>query len=989
VKTISPTGVQNKVTYAWDSPSGFPFNGPSNRLGVYSIKTETEGSGYIKEYCSSNGEVIRSESQDYAGQTVVSDTRYNFGAAATYPNGVILEKTEAHYPSQQKFLIDHYDYELNFFRPKLVTTFSTSSGNPSSASSTGIFSQTTYNNQSTDAGYNTPFVETTNQNNQIVTRQSNSAGQTEKVQNTYPSLQQNALYVYSSTGNPKSITLTTPSNPGQNIVHSFAYDGLGLKAQQTDPSMGVSTYAYNTLGELLQSTSPSGTFNYTYDVLGRVLTKTGSQSGVTTYQYVTSGNGEQLPDKVFSPNSTAEFKYDAFNRLIEDKETLTSNNKVLKTSYTYDVYGREMEHTYPGGFITKNQYNADGHLIKISNASNQPLWQLVSKDALGRILEYSYGNGIVTKNTFDDLHYLTGIDHGNSSIHKQTYTYNNLTGNLTSRIFEDFTANTALKELFSFDALDRLTQSKQRDFVSNNQIQVNDLTIDILGNITHKDDAGDLAYSTPGKPFTLTQINNPSPNINPNTLNVQYNDFDKVKQISEMGSNKQMDLTYGTSGQRIRQVYALGGNNQYTRYYAADYDRQETTNAYKDWTYISAPSGLCAVYYDNNGTSELNYVLSDHLGSPILLTGTNSINPGIVERYSFDSWGRRRNPANWSYSNIPVPQKMIRGYTLHEHLDEFAMINMNGRVYDPVIGRFIQPDDVIQSPDNLQNYNRYAYCFNNPLRYNDPTGHYGEDPTYGYYASGYSFGATTYGSVNYLGYSANYSASWSQSGYGSVTYDAQNITYSYGSSWSTSYGVSFQDQYVSWSQGGSFSGSYSTPNPAYISAQATEQYNRVMADNNLFFAKINDYLGYAGQAEAGLSASQIGILEYRQSMDIMSKIGTYSQFSSVFSVLGTTGKILGRASTYIGAPLNTYLDYKSMNGEFGDKISAERFSYRTIGTAVGIGVGTFVGAIPGAAVGGGFWTGEKMYDGYNYWQLQMSINVTNFENGLNQGWLPR
>jgi RHS repeat-associated protein len=164
-------------------------------------------------------------------------------------------------------------------------------------------------------------------------------------------------------------------------------------------------------------------------------------------------------------------------------------------------------------------------------------------------------------------------------------------------------------------------------------------------------------------------------------------------------------------------------------------------------------------------------------------------------------------------------------------LDEFAMINMNGRVYDPVIGRFIQPDNVIQAPDNLQNYNRYAYCFNNPLKFNDPSGHYGEDPTYGYYASGYSFGASAYGSTSYLGYTANYSASWSQSGYSSVTYDAQNITYSFGSSWSTSYGVSFQDQYVSWSQSVSFSGSFSTQNPSYITTQATEYYNKVMTDN--------------------------------------------------------------------------------------------------------------------------------------------------------------
>jgi hypothetical protein len=47
---------------------------------------------------------------------------------------------------------------------------------------------------------------------------------------------------------------------------------------------------------------------------------------------------------------------------------------------------------------------------------------------------------------------------------------------------------------------------------------------------------------------------------------------------------------------------------------------------------------------------------------------------------------------------------------------------MNARLYDPAVGRFIYPDPVVQSPDNSQNYNRYAYCLNNPLKYTDPSG---------------------------------------------------------------------------------------------------------------------------------------------------------------------------------------------------------------------------------------------------------------------------
>ena len=48
---------------------------------------------------------------------------------------------------------------------------------------------------------------------------------------------------------------------------------------------------------------------------------------------------------------------------------------------------------------------------------------------------------------------------------------------------------------------------------------------------------------------------------------------------------------------------------------------------------------------------------------------------------------------------------------------------MNGRIYDPLLGRFLSADNLIQDPLNLQNYNRYSYVLNNPLSYTDPTGY--------------------------------------------------------------------------------------------------------------------------------------------------------------------------------------------------------------------------------------------------------------------------
>lgn len=63
-----------------------------------------------------------------------------------------------------------------------------------------------------------------------------------------------------------------------------------------------------------------------------------------------------------------------------------------------------------------------------------------------------------------------------------------------------------------------------------------------------------------------------------------------------------------------------------------------------------------------------------------------------------------------------------RGFTVHEHLDEMGVIHMNGRIYDPLIGRFMSADPFIPNASNLQAHNRFAYVYNNPLKFTDADG---------------------------------------------------------------------------------------------------------------------------------------------------------------------------------------------------------------------------------------------------------------------------
>ena len=100
-----------------------------------------------------------------------------------------------------------------------------------------------------------------------------------------------------------------------------------------------------------------------------------------------------------------------------------------------------------------------------------------------------------------------------------------------------------------------------------------------------------------------------------------------------------------------------------------------------------------------------------------------------ADGYSFDAWGRRRDKDDWTMTPTSEPALFAdRGFTGHEYLEDFKLYNMNGRLYDPVVGRFLNADPVIQDPGNTQSYKRYSYCLNNPLKFADPSGYINQNP---------------------------------------------------------------------------------------------------------------------------------------------------------------------------------------------------------------------------------------------------------------------
>jgi len=126
------------------------------------------------------------------------------------------------------------------------------------------------------------------------------------------------------------------------------------------------------------------------------------------------------------------------------------------------------------------------------------------------------------------------------------------------------------------------------------------------------------------------------------------------------------------------------------------------------------------IYESKPGQNKMYYIHKDHQGSFNTITDDAKT---VLERLSFDPWGKRRNPTNWSMVNVPTTFLFDRGYTGHQHLDNLGLINMNGRVYDPQLARFLSPDPFIHSTSFTQGLNRYSYVINNPLKYTDPSGY--------------------------------------------------------------------------------------------------------------------------------------------------------------------------------------------------------------------------------------------------------------------------
>lgn len=530
-------------------------------------------------------------------------------------------------------------------------------------------------------------------------------------------------YEYFSDGKLKSTTI----NGNSSTKVEYNYDGRRNLLRMNDSASGETLFDYNAYGELkMKRTARNCIFTYEYDALGQVIRREEidhlGNVVVTQWNYDNKkGKLGTLSSVTYGDSHAISYDYDDLLRVSCATEMI--RGKEYATHYLYDAANREEFVTYPSGVTIQKKYSNSGYYRTMAVPDdNLILWRSNKANAVGYVTDYQVGNGLKTRLSYDGESYmLNGIltESADKTYQDLSYCHDGF-GNLINR-----TSNSGTKpsESFVYDGFNRLVG------ISLNDIMTGQMVYDEYGNIISKRiDGRDIFYeaSYDGTcPYEVRKVKTNQNDLPGLKQNIVYAPFDKMTNISS--ENNSLSIEYGFDYERIRSFEIVGGKKK-EKVYAGNCEYVDNDGVMTVYTYLYGPMGVFAVCCtDAKGDNSIVYIHKDNLESWCLITDEVA---NILQRTSYDAWGNPRNDKTWS-GTYNGELLCDRGFTGHEHMEAFGIINMNGRAYDPLLSMMMSPDNYIQNPDFSQNYNRYSYCFNNPLTYYDPSGEWVEWLMYG------------------------------------------------------------------------------------------------------------------------------------------------------------------------------------------------------------------------------------------------------------------
>ncbi len=667
-QTTYPDGIKtvNVLQWAGTTP-GKPVNAK-----FYSY-SETSGQAPVWVWYDALGREVRKDSYGLNNKKIMVDTEYN-------AKGQVYRVSEPYFENTGKtwaatYAYDNYGRISNVATPMGTNTYA--HGSTTTVTSPAGTKKTTINS----AGL-------------VIEEETN---------------QKKVNFTYYANGLLK--TATPEGGTGSSLTVGMEYDLQGHRTKLTDPSAGVITSNYDGWGQLVwekQAVHNASliTTNYHYHPSGLLNYK--QRNGETTnYAY---DNLYRLQQVSIANKHSQSYRYGPMDRITQVTEVV-ENNKTFVTGTEYDIYGRIKKEIHPTGYYTINEYDKYSFLTSVKDRSGRLIWQALEESAKGQITLEKKGAEEIQR-WYDYRGFSTGLYGGQIDM---SWNFNNK-GNLSNRV-DNYVKDQ--EESYIYDVQNRLTNWNVYDYSGNLTKQSNIVYNTTTGTISQKSDLSNFTfnYGENGKsPHALTSISGVPTQMPADGLSITYTDFKKVSTLAQ--GNKTYALMYGIDEQRRKSVYKVNNAIQETRYYLGNYE--EVTNAAGITKKIHYLSGG-TIFITTGNTETLYYGYYDHLGSLMALANEQG---QVVERYAYDPWGNRRNPNDWSQPDTRTSWIINRGFTMHEHLDAFGIINMNGRVYDPLTSMFLSPDPQLQSPGDWLNYNRYGYCMNNPMIYADPTGEF-------------------------------------------------------------------------------------------------------------------------------------------------------------------------------------------------------------------------------------------------------------------------
>jgi len=569
-------------------------------------------------------------------------------------------------------------------------------------------------------------------------------------------------YLYDAFGN-----LTKTTDPAGNQP-TMTYDLRGRKTASSDPDMGNWSYVYDAFSDLTSQTdAKSQSTSLVYDLLGRITQRVEpsltsnwvydtAPMGIGSLASACTGSGCTTPA---TSSYFRAYSYDSLGRPSTVTLTIAAVNYAYTTTYNSD--GHIDTVTYPSGFVAKDVYTSLGYLSQIKdNTTGTAYFTANTRDAELHLTKATAGNSIVTTQQFDpNTGLLQWTEAGTSGSPASLDTYNygfDVIGNLMNRqdVAEGYT------EYFCYDTLNRLQNYSIGASCTASGTKT--VAYNAIGNITSKSDAGTYTYGTgtPGPHAVVSIAGTVNGVVNPNfnydlngnltceysgasctggaiARSVGYTSFNMASSIVE-GSTS-IGLTYDSEHARTTQT--ITGSPSGTTAYLNDpasgsMSEQFISGAATTWRdYIQVDGHIVAqrstttppadwgtaVWGSFNWTAQsiMSYFVLDHLGSVTLITDDGG---AVNERDSYDAWGKRRNANGTDATSCTIAAATTRGFTNQEMMDQVCLVNLNARIYDPIIARFMAADSVVQDEYSPQTLNRYTYVDNGPLSFTDPTG---------------------------------------------------------------------------------------------------------------------------------------------------------------------------------------------------------------------------------------------------------------------------